>query len=66
MITGMLIKRVRDNMQLAETIVGKHYGPDINSSISKYFQSKISSFILKSIISAAFQNKKRIAAGETP
>lgn len=63
MITAILIKRVEDNRKLAEQILEKHYGPDINSSITRFFQTKISNLILKSVISFALAKKKAQAAG---
>jgi len=43
----------------------KHFGPDINSSITRFFQTKISNLILKSVISFALANKRAKINGDT-
>jgi len=46
MITGLLIKRVADNMDMAERIVEEHYGQSAaNRMIGKYFRNTIGSII---------------------
>jgi len=46
MITGLLIKRVADSMEMAERIIEGHYGQSAaNRMIGKFFRNTIGSII---------------------
>ena len=56
MITGLLIKRVADNMDMAARIIEGHYGQSAaNRMIGKFFRNTIGSIIVQKNISKLFQ-----------